>query len=294
MPKLFLQLLDALSGQASVDPSLLSLLPRSYKRIGHIAIFNLHESLLPYKELIGQTTLTLLPPSIRTVARFVRPIDGTTRKPSIEWLAGDTNFETVHLEHHTKFCINPQELMLSAGNHFERKRIIDFISPLASPDFVVLDMFSCIGNLSLPLLNLVPDLRIIFLELNPVAVKYLRKSLVVNKIDSVRYTILEGDNHLTCPSNVADFVIMGYFGIDVDQLTNALNALNTSKQEGWIQIHDSCFINQESTVFEKFQHIILKHPMWSLNSFEKHIIKSIGPSFQHIVFDCHLIRLTTS
>ena len=87
---------------------------------------------------------------------------------------------------------------------------------------------------------------------------------------------------------------MGYFGIDVDQLTNALNALNTSKQEGWIQIHDSCFINQESTVFEKFQHIILKHPMWSLNSFEKHIIKSIGPSFQHIVFDCHLIRLTTS
>ena len=170
MPKLFLQLLDALSGQASVHPSHLSLLPRSYKRVGHIAIFNLHESLIPYKDLIGQTTLTLLPPSLRTVARFVRPIDGVTRKPSLEWLAGDTNFETVHLEHHTKFCINPQELMLSAGNHFERKRIIDFITPLASPDFVVLDMFSCVGNLSLPLLNLVPDLRIIFLELNPVAI----------------------------------------------------------------------------------------------------------------------------
>lgn len=293
MPKLFLQLLDALSGQASVDPSLLSLLPRSYKRVGHIAIFNLHESLIPYKDLIGQTTLTLLPPSLRTVARFVRPIDGVTRKPSLEWLAGDTNFETVHLEHHTKFCINPQELMLSAGNHFERKRIIDFITPLASPDFVVLDMFSCVGNLSLPLLNLVPDLRIIFLELNPVAIKYLRKSLAINKIDPARYTIFEGDNHLTCPQNIANFVIMGYFGIDPDQLRKALNALNIKKSEGWIQIHDSCFVNSNSVVFHEFNKILSEQSVWKLSSSDKHIIKSIGPSFQHIVFDCHLIRSTT-
>lgn len=288
MASLFQQLQTFFSSQTFFPTNLLVFLPHSYKRVGHVAIINLPDLLVPYKDVIGFQILSFLHPSIRTVARFVKPIGGVTRQPSVEWLAGDTSFETVHTELGTKFVINPQEIMLSAGNHFERKRLIEFVTNLHSSDLVLLDMFSCIGNLTLPLIKNTTSCKFIFLEINPVAVRYLRKSLNVNKIDPTRYTIYEGDNRLTCPQNVADIVIMGYFGIDEEQLRCAIKSLNVSKNDCWLFIHDTGFLNSESTVFNQFRTLVDQNPVWYLESFEKIIVKSIGPGVGHWVFQTHL------
>ena len=289
MAKLFQQLQEFFSSDPSFNSELLSLLPHSYKRVGHVAIINLHDKLLDFKNSIGQVLLDCLQPSIRTIARFVKPISGVTRKPDIEWLAGDPSFETIHSELNTKFCINPQKVMLSAGNHFERKRLLSAIQGRCDSKFVVLDMFSCVGNLSLPLIKNNSDCSFIFLELNPVAVSYLRRSLELNKIPAHRYTILQGDNRITCPINVADFVLLGYFDIDGDQLLCALGSLNRSKSDCWIQIHDTGNLDAESTVIKDFQTILTSEPFWKLDSLIKHTVKSIGPGLEHWVFDCHLV-----
>ena len=266
MVSLFQQLQSFFSTQPSFPTNLLSLLPHSYKRVGHVALVNLPDPLIPFKELIGQQLLSFLHPSIRTVARFVKPIDGVTRQPSVEWLAGDPDFETVHTEHGTIFVLNPTEIMLSAGNHNERKRLVEFVQALSSQDLVILDMFTCIGNLTLPLINHTSSTKFIFLEINPIAVRYLRKSLEKNKINPSRYSILEGDNRLTCPANVADVVIMGYFGIDFTQLQCALNSLNTKRSECWLFIHDTVFLNAESSVMNHFSTLLESHPTWKLDS----------------------------
>lgn len=289
MPKLFHLLITSLTNQQiAIDADLFSYLPRSYKRVGHIAIINLNEKLLDFKQPIADTLLELLSPSIKTIARFVKSIDGVTRKPTLEWLAGEQNFETTHVEHGTKFCINPQVLMLSAGNHHERRRLLDFIDNLPLDHVTVLDMFACIGNLSLPLITHVPKADLIFLEINPVAVKYLRQSLISNNIESSRYTIFEGDNHSTCPVNVADVVVMGYFGVDEQQLSNAIASLRIGQSDGWLFIHDIGSIQAESTVIATFRKLIDQSTIWDLVSVEKHVVKSIGPSFEHWVFDCHV------
>lgn len=291
MPKLFHLLITSLTNQQiPINTDLFSYLPHSYKRVGHIAIINLHEKLLEFKTPIAEALLDILNPPIKTIARFVKPIDGVTRKPTLEWLAGEQNFETVHIEHGTKFCINPQELMFSAGNHFERKRMIDFISSLPLEKVAVLDMFSCIGNLSLPLIKHVPKVNLVFLEINPVAISYLQQSLDKNHIDPTRYSIIEGDNHATTPENVANIVFMGYFGIDSQQLRNALSSLLLTALEGWIFIHDTGSISGSSSVLKKFEQIVQQDSHWSLESAPKHVVKSIGPAYEHWVFDCHLIR----
>ena len=290
MVKLFHQLQTIFSTQYSLTPDQLSLLPHSYKRVGHVAIINLPEPLVPIKDALGSELLTILHPSIRTVARFVRPIGGVTRKPSVEWLAGETNFETVHLEHGTAFCINPKKLMLSAGNHFERKRFIDFVSQHDAKDFVVLDMFSCVGNLTLPVIKHTSLAKFIFLELNPIAVSYLKQSLICNKIDSDRYTVLEGDNRQTCPRNVADVVSMGFFGIDREQLSCALASLNHSKTETWILLHDSGFLDADSSVLTEFQSLVQSQEYWSIATISKVIVKSIGPGVQHWLFEIRLVQ----
>ena len=289
MAKLFQQLQEFFSSDPSFNSELLSLLPHSYKRVGHVAIINLHDMLLDFKTSIGQVLLDILQPSIRTIARFSKPISGVTRQPDIEWLAGDPSFETIHSELNTKFCINPQKVMLSAGNHFERKRLLSVIQDKCDSRFVVLDMFSCVGNLSLPLIKNTSDCSFIFLELNPVAVSYLSQSLKLNKIPPDRYTILQGDNRTICPVNVADFVLMGYFDIDQVQLQCALRSLNRSKRECWIQIHDTGNLDARSTVIIDFKSILSSNPFWKLDSLTKHIVKSIGPGLEHWVFDCHLV-----
>lgn len=291
MPKLFHLLITSLTNQQiPIEADLFSYLPRSYKRVGHIAIINLHEKLLGFKTPIAEALLELLNPPIKTIARFVKPIDGVTRKPTLEWLAGDKNFETIHNEHGTRFCINPQKLMFSAGNHFERKRLIDFISSLPLDKVTVLDMFSCIGNLSLPLIRHIPKVNMIFLEINPVAVTYLKQSLTKNHINQSRFTLFEGDNHVTTPKNIANIVLMGYFGIDSQQLHNAISSLLLSAQEGWIFIHDTGSINGSSSVLADFEEIVQQNPHWNLKNVQKHIVKSIGPAYEHWVFDCHLVR----
>jgi tRNA G37 N-methylase Trm5 len=290
MPKLYFLLVSLLKNDSSFNSDLLPFLPRSYKRVGHFAIFNFHESLSNFHELIASALLTLLQPSIRTIARFVKPISGVTRKPTIEYLAGSTDRDTIHIEHNTKFFINPFEIMLSSGNHFERKRLITFVNQILSESVVIVDMFTCIGNLSLPVIVNSSQTRFYFLEINPRAISYLKKSLTLNKIDSSRYTIFEGDNRLTCPKNVADVVIMGFFGIDTKQLECAISSLRESLIQGWIFIHDIGSISATSAVLEEFKALIKKHPFWELEKVTQHNVKSIGPSFEHWVFDCQIIK----
>jgi tRNA G37 N-methylase Trm5 len=283
---LYSKLFSHLKKNSDIDSNLLTLLPRSYKRVGHIALINLDDRLLIYKTEIGEAMLLFLSSSIQTIARFTKPIKGMERKPSIEVIAGNSSLDTIHIEHNTKFFLNPAKLMLSAGNHNERKRIIDFISSLENKNLVVLDMFACVGNLSLPVANYIKKCRVIALEINPLAIKYLKKSLELNKLPEDKYKVILGDNRQITPQNIADIVIMGYFQIDELQLEKAIQALNTRKDQCWLMVHDTGSANSDSIVIEKLKSKIESNKHWELKSIEKHIIKSIGPRFEHWVFDC--------
>ncbi|MHA2363369.1 MAG: hypothetical protein ACXAC7_05390 [Candidatus Hodarchaeales archaeon] len=262
-----------------------SLLPRSYKRVGHIALINLHEKLLPWKYIIAENLLTLVSSSIATIARFTKPISGEKRYPAIEWLAGHPSFETEHKELNTTFIINAQKIMLSAGNHFERKRLIQVIrdGDIQSP--VILDMFACIGNLSLPIAKHIHRAQVIALEINPEATEFLKKSLILNKIPITRFKIILGDNRKTCPENIADYVIMGYFEIDKIQLTKALNSLKKNRG-GKLFIHGVGNNNDNAISFYFLKEILNNHPKWNLISAKKREIKTISPTKVHYVYDC--------
>lgn len=264
-----------------------SLIFRSYKRIGHIAIINLHEKLFTWRFEIANVLLNILSPSIKTVARFTNPILGKIRSPSVEWLAGDSSFETKHRELQTIFIINPKKIMLSSGNHFERKRLIKLfkISSIKRP--IIVDMFACIGNLTLPLAKHNPLVKVIALEINMNAIKYLEKSLLINHISKNRFHVIHGDNRTTCPKNVADFVILGYFGIDSIQIKVAIKALKRDIG-GFLIIHDSHLLNFNSQVLNNLIQIIKQQPFWVLTSVKKRRVKTISASRIHSVFDCEI------
>lgn len=281
--KFHLLLRDELAGNNFSD---FSLLPRSYKRIGHIAIINLHQELLKWKITIAEAMLNLLP-SIKTIARFKKPISGEMRQPSIEWIAGSQSFETIHKELNTLFVINAEKLMLSSGNHYERKRIIKTIqnSNINSP--VILDMFACVGNLSLPIIKYIPNAKIIAIEINPNAVHYLMKSISKNNYKKEQFDVLLGDNRIICPTNNADFVILGYFEVDRKQIVAALDGLK-NKEGGILFLHDVTNLKSESSTFNLLKEIIRSQNHWEIKKVISRKVKSIGPSTIHYVFDCEI------
>ena len=166
--------------EKQVPDNLLSFLPRTYKRVGHVALIFVPPLLQQYKYILGKTILEIIRASgFKTVAEITHGIDGMLRTPHIQILAGLPTTETDHKELHCLFYLDAADLMFSAGNHGERKRLIEWTQKylIEHPDkhpVQILDMFACVGNLSLPLATNLNDVKIFALELNKNAIQYLR------------------------------------------------------------------------------------------------------------------------
>ena len=126
--------------------NLFSLLPQRWKRVGSVGILELKAELYPWKHDLGKIYLSFLP-ELTTIALKIGITNNTERVPNFEILAGEQNTITLHKELGCKFWLDALKLTFSNGNHAERQRMID----LTQKNEQIIDMFSCVGNLSLPL-----------------------------------------------------------------------------------------------------------------------------------------------
>ncbi|ELY59464.1 hypothetical protein C491_06628 [Natronococcus amylolyticus DSM 10524] len=134
---------------------------------------------------------------------------GAYREPRTRLLAGETDTETVHTEHGTRYGLDPAKVMFSPGNQAERARIGEVVEPGER----VFDMFAGIGYFTLPVAR--AGATVTATELNPTAFRYLLENAVLNDVaDRV-------DAYMTDCRDVAgdlevDRVVMGYYGRNDD------------------------------------------------------------------------------
>ncbi|MFX0085862.1 MAG: class I SAM-dependent methyltransferase family protein [Candidatus Hodarchaeota archaeon] len=256
-----------------------SLLPQRWKRVGSIGIIELRSELLPWKHEIGEIYLSFLP-ELTTLALKVGTASNTERLPNFEILAGEKNPITLHKELGCKFWIDAIKLTFSNGNHAERQRMIT----LSQRNEHIIDMFSCVGNLSLPVAVHNKTAKIIGIEINPYAYEFLIKNVQENKVNN-RYQTILGDNRKHTPKNWANRVIMGYFTIDEQQFTAALASLRQSKG-GMIHAHGLSSSRKPEDWLEKIETIIKKSfPGFIIDSSEKIVIKTVAAGIEHFVND---------
>ena len=155
----------------------LSKLPSGFQRIGDIIILNLDESLKKHKRKIGEIVLELFK-DVRTVCIKEGGIKGEFREPQIEYLAGDKNTETIHIESGIKYNFDVRKIMFAKGNVSERVRIPKQVKK----DEIIIDMFAGIGYFSLALGKYSKAKKIYAIELNPVSFHYLKENIRLNKI----------------------------------------------------------------------------------------------------------------
>lgn len=114
--------------------------------------------------------------------------------------------------------------MFSKGNINEKMRMAD----LDCKNEIVVDLFSGIGYFSLPLLIHAKAKHLYACEWNPNAIEALKKNLITNKVDSNRYTIIEGDNRINRPTDVAQRVILGILPSCLDWMQTAFECIDKS------------------------------------------------------------------
>ncbi|NHJ47036.1 MAG: class I SAM-dependent methyltransferase family protein [Asgard group archaeon] len=275
-------ILDKLRDKIPIE--LLSHVPHRWWKIGDILIIPIPKTLEKYQTQIGTTLLSLEEKKIKTVLGKLGPTKDVVRTPEFHYLAGDTNTETVHKELGCYFRIDAAKLTFSPGNHGERKRMIDIVAP----NEYIIDMFSCVGNLSLPIAVHKSPKKLLMAEINPYAYKYLVENISLNKIDDIAFPLL-GDNRIILQEyeGLADRVLGGYLHCDDQQITQAIRLC---KKEAIFHYHEATPKKKETqnrplTRVKK----AAKEEGREISLLQKRSIKKYAPGIEHVVLDIKII-----
>lgn len=264
-----------------IPSNLLEFLPSSYSVTGDIAIFHkFPKQLENYKQLIGQTTIGL-DPRVNVVIEQITT-ETIFRKPIINLISGEKRTTTIHQEFHTIFNIDVSDITFSPGNKGERERLLH----LVQDNEVVIDMFACIGNLSLPIVVNNPEVIVYGIEINKKAYSYLIKNIQANKVEK-RYIPIFGDNRLKTPENRASRVLMGFFNVDQIQFDKAVNAIH---KEGWIHYHSTAPRN-ENEPLEKFIEKMQEIFSFKIQLLSTRRVKKFSPRLYHLCTDIYIKKI---
>jgi tRNA wybutosine-synthesizing protein 2 len=267
-----------------IPNSKLSLLPNRWWFVGDILIIPIPKQLEKYGEDIGTALVQLEGKKRRTVLGKFGPTEGIKRTPNFKYLAGDKNTETIHKELGCKFKIDAAKITFSPGNLGERKRLLELVE---KNEFVI-DMFSCVGNLSLPIAVHKAPKQLIAAEINPIAYQYLEENIILNKVEDRMKGVL-GDNRVILGDfeRKADRVISGYFDIDEDQIRLAFRLCNDNAT---IHFHLTVPANKKLQELRISQLISLaEEEKRKIINVSRKRVKKYSPGIEHIVLDVDVI-----
>jgi tRNA wybutosine-synthesizing protein 2 len=248
------------------------LLPRRWQILGDLVLVNIPTTIAHLKREIGEALLDLYP-RCKSVL-WDKGVQGSLRTPQVEVIAG-SGTTTEHKENYCKFALDASRVMFSAGNFSERLRM----SKVGSNERV-LDMFSGIGQLSIPMAVHAHPQRLVAVELNSIAYDFLRQNITLNKVSHIVQPLLGNCADVT-PNEQFDRVIMGHFDAR-DYLRTALLALSPG---GVLHYHE---LVPSELMFKRpsahIEHAAMANAR-SVDHFETHKVKDYAPGIAHVVVD---------
>ncbi|XP_043808064.1 tRNA (guanine(37)-N1)-methyltransferase 2 isoform X4 [Manihot esculenta] len=156
-------------------------IPSSFETIGHIAHLNIHEELLPYKDVIAKVIYDKNHPRIRTVVNKVGTITNEFRVPKFEILAGENNMVTEVKQYGAVFKLDYSLVYWNSRLEHEHIRLVSQFQP----GEMICDMFAGIGPFTIPAAQ--KGCVVYANDLNPDSYQYLRINAKLNKVDDHIY-----------------------------------------------------------------------------------------------------------
>lgn len=206
----------------------------AYEILGDIAIIDQHEN-----DAQGMADILIKSNKIRTVLQAESPIEGEYRTRKFSFLAGEKRTETLYRENGCRYLLDVAMVYFTPRLSTERMRIADQVKDRDK----VVDMFAGVGPFSILIAKKFPSSQVIAIDKNPVAIKYLRENVRLNKVKNVE--IREGDAREEVRGILdADRIIMNLPHSSIEFLDAALGII---KKGGVIHLYA---ITHEDDLFE--------------------------------------------
>ncbi|XP_014505695.1 tRNA (guanine(37)-N1)-methyltransferase 1 isoform X3 [Vigna radiata var. radiata] len=155
--------------------------PSSFETIGQVAHLNLHDELLPYKDVIAKVIYDKNYPRIKTIVNKVGTITNEFRVPEFEILAGEHNMITEVKQYGATFKLDYSLVYWNSRLEHEHKRLVSMFQAGET----ICDMFAGIGPFAIPAAQ--KGCIVYANDLNPDSIHYLRINAKINKVDDRIY-----------------------------------------------------------------------------------------------------------
>jgi tRNA wybutosine-synthesizing protein 2 len=257
-------------------------MPDGYQRMGRVLLLRLPPRYRPYAEVIARAWQQEL--GVSTVLNQVGPVAGEFREPRVEVWAGEET-ETEVLEHGVRWRFDAARLMFAAGNRAERRRARTLVTPGES----VVDLFAGIGYFAIPAALTGERTRVLAVEKNPLAFRYLVENIVRNDV-AERVDCLLGENRtVELPRQVADRVFLGYLPDAMPWVPLAAELLRPGG--GWVHAHTVVDVRQGTVeAVRQLRVAAAEAGAAAVDPPNARVVKPYGPGRVHVVVDAHLRR----
>ncbi len=159
---------------------------KSFEIIGDVVIIEIPDEIYHIKDEIVRAILTKHK-RVKTILRKVKEVSGEFRVAKYEIIYGKET-ETIAKEHGCKFKVDPTKVYFTVKLSGERERI----ARMVKKDERVLVMFAGVGPYAIVIAKLAKPKEVIGVELNPIAVRYFRENVRLNRVEDV-VEVIEGD-----------------------------------------------------------------------------------------------------
>ncbi|MEM7826724.1 MAG: hypothetical protein QXQ40_00690 [Candidatus Aenigmatarchaeota archaeon] len=175
----------------------------SFDIIGDIAIIELREN----NEKAIAKEIVKTNKRIKTVYKKLSAREGIYRIRKLKLVFGENKSKTTHKEHGCLFKLNIRRVYFSPREGTERLRIVEKINEYGNRSTAIV-FFAGIGPYPILISKYCKLDKIIGIEVNPIAVKYFKENIKINKVKNV--VPIAGDVRRVAKNyyNKCDFVVM--------------------------------------------------------------------------------------
>ena len=263
-----------------VPENLLGFSP-SYEVIGDIALLE-DADLDRRKASRIADALLRTQPNIKTVLKPLTPVIGEFRVREFEVIAGEPRTETIHREYGCRYKVDLAKAYFTPRLSTERSRILSWVKE----GNTVVDMFAGVGPCSILLAKSKKPSKVIAIDKNPEAVRYLKENIALNSVKNIK--AIEGDAREEAKkfAGTADHVIMNLPHNAYEFLDSAVLL---TKPGGIIHYYG---ITPEDDLFESSIKLIWEAAERAgrhVEVLEKRIVRSYAPYQYNICIEVRII-----
>lgn len=267
--------------RAIAGPAAAAAMPPGYQRLGRVLVLRLPAALRPFYPAIGTAWQEEL--GVTTVLVRTGPIEGELRTPRTETIAG-AGTETEVVEYGIRWTFDAAAIMFAAGNRTERRRA----GRLVVPGETVVDLFAGIGYFAIPAARVGRAARVLAVEKNPVAARYLALNAERNGVAASVAPLLGDNRTVELPRGAADRVFLGYLPSAVPWIPRALELVRPGG--GWLHVHTVADAPRATEAASEEVRAALKEAgARTTGAPRPREVKPYGPGRTHVVVDVRVI-----